>query len=141
MYVILIICISPECNWPVLTFASGYQCLNELSDELTLPQLHTNVRRFLHSRIFPDVNLGDDANLAHLPNVSRRAQIGIHRSASIVFHSPSEVYGPHGMHRKILRCNPAWYGQYSHYDTVLITCNPDVWECLAFGLHNYEDSS
>ena len=61
-----------------------------------------------------------------LPDISTKARVGIHQSASVTFYAPSELAGPHGMHREIIRCNPRWYKLHRRYDTVLVTVDPEA---------------
>ncbi len=105
----------------------GFKHLNDLANALDQPQLPEDVTRFLHDRVLPDGNFEADMDLEEFPHVSPRAQLGVHQSATIVFHAPSELSGPHGMRREIIRCNPSWYNSYPRYDTVLVTDDPTTW--------------
>ncbi|KAI0711740.1 hypothetical protein C8Q76DRAFT_769461 [Earliella scabrosa] len=108
-----------------------YSRIDLLALELDVPDLHTLIRRFLQTRIYPDI----DPNVVptfDLPEISSKAQIGIHLSASVTFCAPSELAGPHGMHREIIRCNPRWYKTTRRFDTVLILADPD-----AHGMRRY----
>ncbi|TFK84740.1 hypothetical protein K466DRAFT_496044 [Polyporus arcularius HHB13444] len=97
------------------------------AEDLDRPQLHDDISRFLHGRLFPDGDYEQDRHLDHFPHISTRAKVGIHRSATVVFHAPSDLSGPHGMRREVLRCNPSWYQTYPRYDTVLVTVDPTQW--------------
>lgn len=88
--------------------------------------------RFLHRRLYPDIPDGADVLEEDLPHISRKAKIGIHSSTSVVFHAPSDLAGPHGMRREIVRCNPSWFKKYPRYDTVLVTVDPNVWGMRRF---------
>ncbi len=101
--------------------------MNDLADELNRPQLHDDISRFLHGRLFPDGDYEEDRHLDDFPHISTRAKVGTHRSATVVFHAPSDLSGPHGMRREVLRCNPQWYQTYPRYDTVLVTVDPTQW--------------
>lgn len=105
----------------------GFVHLDALAAQLHQPHLHDNISRFLHRCILPDGNYEDDIVLNEFPHISPRAKIGIHLSATIVFHAPSELSGPHGMRREIIRCNPLWHRSYSRYDTILVTVDPTTW--------------
>ncbi|TBU21206.1 hypothetical protein BD311DRAFT_679062, partial [Dichomitus squalens] len=52
-------------------------------------------------------------------------RIGVHYHAYAMFYAPSEIAGPGGMYREVIRCNPSWHGRYARYDTVLINLDPD----------------
>lgn len=106
--------------------------LNDLALELDCPHLHDDVSHFLHGRLFPDGDYEQDLHLDNFPHISTRAKLGIHQSATIVFHAPSDLSGPHGMRHEVLRCNPSWYGTYARYDTVLITADPTQWGIARF---------
>ena len=106
--------------------------LNHLADELGEPDLHLDIPRFLHGCLFPDGDYDADGDLEGFPHFSTHGKVGIHQSATIVFHAPSELSGPHGMRREIIRCNPDWYKSYPRYDTVLITVDPDQWGMARF---------
>jgi hypothetical protein len=51
--------------------------------------------------------------------------IKIYTSASATFYAPSELSGPGGMHREIIRSTSNWYGVYERRDTVLLQDNPN----------------
>ncbi|TFK87763.1 hypothetical protein K466DRAFT_586114 [Polyporus arcularius HHB13444] len=106
----------------------AFQRLDDLADDLDRPQLHLDVSRFLHSRLFPDGDYDADMDMEGFPHVSTRAKGGVlHQSATVVFHAPSERSGPNGMRREIFRCNPSWYNLYARYDTVFVTTDPNQW--------------
>jgi hypothetical protein len=44
----------------------------------------------------------------------------VYASAKAIFHSPSDLAGPHGMHREVIRSTPLWYRSYERRDTVLV---------------------
>jgi hypothetical protein len=67
--------------------------------------------------------LAEDFELDECPQI--QGQIKIYTSASAVFYAPSELSGPGGMHREIIRSTPSWYGTYERRDTVLLQDNPD----------------
>ncbi len=101
--------------------------LNVLAARLQHPDLQTDITRFLHSQIFPDGDFDADADLEDFPHISHRRKIAVHRSASVVFHAPSEACGERGMHREIIRCNSAWLKNIPRFDTVLVTTDIAVW--------------
>ena len=111
---------------------SGFIHLDALAAQLKRPQLHDDIMRFLHGRLLPDGNYEDDVDLEEFPHISPRAKIGTHLSATVVFHAPSELSGPHGMRREIIRCNPFWYHTYPRFDTVLVTMDPTTWGMSRF---------
>ncbi len=106
--------------------------LNDLADELERPQLRDDVMRFLHGRIYVDGDFEADADDEEFPHISPREKLGRHLSATIVFHAPSELSGPHGMRSEVVRCNPSWYNKYPRFDTILVTTDPDVWGMSRF---------
>ncbi|KAH9946447.1 hypothetical protein B0H21DRAFT_779117 [Amylocystis lapponica] len=95
-----------------------------LADELHQPSLPELVRRFLHDQLYPnDVLAAINIPLKECPEFSGR--IGVHNSASATFYAPSELSGPGGMHRELIRSNPTWYGQHARFDTILVQNGPD----------------
>lgn len=108
-----------------LQIASSYR-LNELAAQVAIPRLREKLRRFVHSRLYPD----DDPALVlldDLADVPSRTKIAAHLSAAATFYAPSELCGPGGMHCEIIRCNPSWYHRYPRYDTILVTVNHNAW--------------
>ena len=101
-------------------------------------QLHEDVTHFLHRWMLPDGNYKEDVALEEFPHILTHAKVGLHLSATVVFHALSELFGPHEMQCKIICCNPSWYQVYPCYDTVLVTVDPDAWGmsrfCVAFGI-------
>lgn len=116
---------------PLTSVTDGIR-LDDLARELDRPQLHYELRTFLHSRLYPDIPDDAEVHAEDLPYISRKAKIGIHTNASVVFHAPSDLAGPHGMRREIIHCTPLWYKKHPRYDTVLVTVNPDVWGMSRF---------
>jgi hypothetical protein len=43
----------------------------------------------------------------------------VHTSASAIFYAPSELAGPGGMHREVMRSTSLWYRAYERRDTIL----------------------
>ena len=106
--------------------------LDALAAQLGRPQLHDDITKFLHSRLLPDGDYENDVAVNEFPHISPRSKVGTHLSATIVFHAPSEISGPHGMRREIIRCNPSWYRTYPRFDTVLVTVDPTTWGMSRF---------
>ncbi|KIJ65729.1 hypothetical protein HYDPIDRAFT_167325 [Hydnomerulius pinastri MD-312] len=95
-----------------------------LAAELGQPQLLELVRRFLYDQLYPDDELaGADLPLEDCPVF--RGRISVYHSASAVFYAPSELAGPGGMHREMIRSNPAWLQEYPRFDTVLVQNGPE----------------
>ena len=94
-------------------------------NERALPDLHDQLRRFLHDRLRPDDDLAVDIPLNECPGLPL-GTLSIYHSATATFYAPSELAGPGGMHCEFIRCSPKWYGQCPRYDTFLVRTNPDV---------------
>ncbi|TBU25238.1 hypothetical protein BD311DRAFT_780434 [Dichomitus squalens] len=99
--------------------------LGDLQDEANLPNLRDHIRRFLHDDINSELDPGDAVPLEQCPYIANNLRIGVHYHAYATFYAPSEIAGPGGMHREVIRCNPSWHGRYARYDTVLINLDPD----------------
>ncbi|KAI1785118.1 hypothetical protein LXA43DRAFT_900463 [Ganoderma leucocontextum] len=110
----------------------GSPRLNELIIELEQPELHRYLTEFLFQELYPHLDRPDDPDDGAWPSISRRSRIGFHSSASAVFYAPSELAGPRGMHREIIRSTPSWYGKCPRYDTVLVVTNPDGWGMMRY---------
>lgn len=102
--------------------------------EQELPDLDTHLRRFLHDRLYPDTNPGEDLHLADCPAIPLGTRIAVYHSATATFYAPSELAGPRGMHREIIRCSPRWYGERPRYDTILVCTNPDAFGMLGMAV-------
>ncbi|KAI0357042.1 hypothetical protein OH77DRAFT_1531956 [Trametes cingulata] len=100
------------------------QRLHSVSTIRGLPRLHESIRRFIYDQLNPELDGADDVPLHHCPDVPHHIRLGVYHSAAAVFYAPSEVSGPGGMHRELIRSNPSWYGQYPRYDTVLVNVDP-----------------
>lgn len=82
-------------------------------------------RRYLYDQIYNDPELlSDDIPLDACPEITRH--IHIYASTSSVFYAPSEISGPGGMHRELIRCSDAWCQEYRRRDTILIQMNTQV---------------
>ncbi|OJT09332.1 hypothetical protein TRAPUB_14211, partial [Trametes pubescens] len=88
-----------------------------LSEKLEQPGLLELIQHFLYMSIYPDDP--DDIFIDDLPELPLRLKMGLHLSASATFLAPSELCGPGGMHREMIRCNPTWFKEIPRYDTVL----------------------
>lgn len=88
------------------------------------PNLLVLISRFLQEDIYPDIPLGVDIPFDEYPYVSARTRVSRYLSASATFYAPSELSGPYGMHREIIRCNSLWFRKYARYDTILVRVNP-----------------
>ncbi|KAH9937976.1 hypothetical protein B0H21DRAFT_698721 [Amylocystis lapponica] len=97
--------------------------LADVADELGQPQLPALIRRFLHSQLYPDIQ-AEQLPLQECPLFD--GHVAIYHSASATFYAPSELSGPGGMHRELIRSNPAWYNQYARFDTLLVQNEADV---------------
>lgn len=98
--------------------------LEDICLELALPRLHEGIRRYLYDYLFPELEPGDAVPLENCPTFSTLTRLGIYHSLSVTFYAPSEISGPGGMHREMVRSNPVWYGLPRH-DTVLVHLDPD----------------
>lgn len=97
----------------------------QIADRLKQPDLKLLIRRYLHDQLFN--NDGDepaaDLDPEDLPRFNHN--VALHHSASATFYAPSEECGTGGMHCEMIRSNPAWYGKYPRYDTVLVQNGPE----------------
>lgn len=96
------------------------QDIDSLSQELGELGIRDMVSRFLFDQIFGDT-LGyssDQADPDDLPRFAGR--FSVYKSASVLFYAPSELAGPSGMHREMIRSTSRWYNSYERRDTVLI---------------------
>ncbi|TBU40371.1 hypothetical protein BD309DRAFT_993112 [Dichomitus squalens] len=98
-----------------------------LAETLHIPRLHEYMRRFLYDQLEPNAPVaGDIVNIEQCPEISPLTSISVYRHAKATFYAPSELAGPNGMHREIIRCNPRWYGDKARYDTVLVETDSDA---------------
>ena len=67
-----------------------------------------------------------------MPQISSRLKVGLHISVSAVFYAPTELSGPGGMHREVIRATSTWYNKFPRYDTVLVTVNPELYGMMRF---------
>ena len=106
--------------------------LPELARELAQPRLYEYICRFLFQELYPNVAMPQNIEDEGMPEPSRRLKLGMHTSASAVFYAPTEISGPGGMHREIIRATPSWYGKFPRYDTVLVIVDPNVWGMMRY---------
>lgn len=94
--------------------------IEDVAGLLQEPRLPNLLRRFLVDQLYgddPDIVL-DNIPPNDLPQI--RGNIALHYSAAATYYAPSEDCGTGGMHRELIRSNPAWYGEFPRYDTVLV---------------------
>jgi hypothetical protein len=110
--------------------AAAYtQPIQAVAMRLHQPHLKELARRFLYNELYATGdNTADDVPLNECPELS--GHISVHYSAAATFYAPSELSGTGGLHREIIRSNPAWQNAYPRYDTVLINIDP-----TADGMH------
>ncbi|KAH7904126.1 hypothetical protein BJ138DRAFT_1019557, partial [Hygrophoropsis aurantiaca] len=93
--------------------------VHRLGLELGHPILPQLIRRFLYDQLYPnDPVPGAEVPLDECPLFD--GHISVYHSATATFYAPSELAGPGGMHREMIRANPAWRKAYPRFDTVLI---------------------
>ena len=98
-----------------------------LSETLHIPSLVEYIRRFLFDQLEPNAPVaGDVVDLDECPYFSPQSRISTYRHAIATFYAPSELAGPSGMHREIIRSNPSWFGGKPRYDTILIDTDSDT---------------
>ncbi|TFY67845.1 hypothetical protein EVG20_g3800 [Dentipellis fragilis] len=98
--------------------------LQSLARELGQPDLQDIIRRFLWDQLYHGDDIaGDQAPIDACPPFS--GSIRVYRTATSTFYAPSELAGPGGMHREIIRSVASWYDGYQRRDTVLIQTGDD----------------
>jgi hypothetical protein len=91
----------------------------ELARDINHPNFPHLLARFLFDQAYaPDGLSSDDVDSSEWPEFDGR--LHVHGSAAAVFYAPSELAGPHGMHREHIRSTPLWNKQYMRRDTALI---------------------
>ncbi|KAI1783345.1 hypothetical protein LXA43DRAFT_903762 [Ganoderma leucocontextum] len=96
------------------------------AQDLQQPRLYEYVCRFVFRELYPDLPMPQDIDDDGMPEVSSRLKLGTHSCASAVFYAPTELSGPGGMHREIIRATPLWFQKFPRYDTVLVIVNTDL---------------
>ncbi|KIJ58889.1 hypothetical protein HYDPIDRAFT_177978 [Hydnomerulius pinastri MD-312] len=97
----------------------------DVAAEIGQPSLPELICRFLYDQLYPDDDLaGAEVPLAECPVFQGR--VSVYHSASATFYAPSELAGPGGMHRELIRSNPAWLKAYPCFDTVLVQNSDDT---------------
>lgn len=106
------------CMPSLMSILDSRLSIEVLSEKLEQPGLLELIQHFLYMSIYPDDP--DDIFIDDLPELPLRLKMGLHLSASATFLAPSELCGPGGMHREMIRCNPTWFKEIPRYDTVLV---------------------
>lgn len=76
-------------------------------------------RRFLFDQLYADGDFtAETVDPAEWPTFSGR--LSIFSSASVSFYAASELAGPGGMRREIVRSTSHWYNSYERCDTILV---------------------
>ncbi len=60
------------------------------------------------------------------PYVWSGERVDVYHCATATFHAPSELAGPGGMPRELIRATPRWFGLYPRFDTVLVSLDRDA---------------
>jgi len=99
--------------------------MHTVAAKLQQPALKELTRRFLYNELYAtDEVTADDIPLYDCPDPTGR--ISVYYSATATFYAPSELAGVGGLHREIIRSNPAWRNAYPCYDTVLVNMDPSA---------------
>ncbi|KAF6745171.1 hypothetical protein DFP72DRAFT_993169 [Ephemerocybe angulata] len=97
-----------------------------LSQHVGLPQLEEHIRRFLFDQLNPESDvIGMDVDLAECPHVDPNLHIKVFRSATALYHAPSDVSGIGGMHREVIRATPSWQKGLPRHDCVFVEEDPE----------------
>lgn len=97
--------------------------LDSIGNYFALPQLHDNIRRYLHdygSRSDRNAVFGMDMPIDHCPWVNAALRIKVFPSAVATYHAPSDLSGIGGMHRERIRSTPSWKNGPPRHDCVLL---------------------
>ncbi|KAG2140331.1 hypothetical protein BD769DRAFT_1384083 [Suillus cothurnatus] len=95
------------------------QSIPELSTELCIPDLANLVRCFLFEQSNPE----DDRDPTEVPLLEfphYRSRISVFNSASLTFHTPSDLSGIGGMKREHIRAYPLWRNECTRNDCVFV---------------------
>ncbi len=95
--------------------------LGPLAFHVKEPRLPELTRCFLYEQLTG--NLGDEIDLALLPEVS--SKVDVYHSAVAMFYAPSDNAGIRGMHCERIRSTPLWYGHPRH-DTVTVILDQNI---------------
>lgn len=92
-----------------LTYVLVYsRDVEALGAELGEPDLLDLLRRFLFDQLYGHLGLvSSDDNRHEWPEFAGR--LTIYPSASVLFYAPSELVGPGGMRREVIRSTALWY--------------------------------
>ena len=115
-----------------ICISSATHHIDELAEALQNPHLYEHTCRFVFQQLYPELPIPGDIRDDGMPHVLRRLKLSIHYSASAVFYAPSELSGPGGMRREVIRATPHWFIKFPRYDTVLVTVDPDILGMMRF---------
>lgn len=113
----------------ILRFANHLYCfieqrypkdLKKLAHYIREPDFTSVFKSFLYSRRHPTRPIPDDVDT----RINFSGKIHVFHSAVTRFYAPSDLCGPCGMYRQIIRSNPLWYGHPRH-DTVFVVQDED----------------
>lgn len=82
------------------------------------------LRRFLFDQLYGELGLvSSEENRDEWPEFDGR--LTIYPSASVLFCAPSDLAGPGGMRREVVRSVARWYNSYERRDTILVQVGDD----------------
>lgn len=124
IYIIVIVLISYHYLLTRLVIAYG-AIPDTLAEKFGCPNFIELCRRFLYSQVYDDHHLPpEQVDIDDCPVLDYT--IRVYNSASATFYAPSEVAGPGGMHRELIRCTDNWRQEHARHDTVFIQMNRDI---------------
>jgi hypothetical protein len=92
-----------------------------------MPRLEEYIRRFLYDQLYPDSDIiGMDVALGACPAVDSHLHIKLFKSATVLYHAPSDVSGIAGMHREVIRATPSWQHGPPRHDCVFVELDSEV---------------
>ncbi|RXW13606.1 hypothetical protein EST38_g12246 [Candolleomyces aberdarensis] len=98
-----------------------------LTPYLGIPRLEEFIRRFLYDQLYPDSDvMGMDIDLEECPVIDPHLHIKLFKSATVLYHAPSDVSGIAGMSREVIRATPSWQNGAPRHDCVLVELDPGV---------------
>ncbi|TFK84682.1 hypothetical protein K466DRAFT_496109 [Polyporus arcularius HHB13444] len=106
--------------------STSSETIDKVARALDQPSLVAHLRRFLQSQRDPDGPNPDLIPLDECPYVWSGESIEVYHSATATFYAPSELAGPGGMHREMIRATPRWWGLHPRFDTVLVSLDRDA---------------